>query len=390
MLDKMMHTGTRDERLVCVKCFNDRDLRRVISHQRQTGRCAFCGSRKIAVMPLWGMADYLEGLMRANYGQAVDELPYESREGGYQGSWTSSTWELLIEDIGVPLVGPGEVKLGQALAEQIGDEVWCSLNWTTLDPDESLRFSWEEFCTIVKHQRRFFFQSFGKGRYDGVDDRSPAELLDEIRDLVDAEGLVREFPAGLKLHRARPRKRGVHYVTAEDLGPAPVEFALQTNRMNPPGIPMLYGADNRKLALAEVRQSRVSMGMFKTTRPANLLDLTRLPRVPGFFAGGSRTRRLKLAFLHDFAAEIVKPIPRDDRNHIDYLPTQVFTEFLRDADFGGVRIDGMRYRSATGEDGTNFVLFATRGDVEGVAPDDLGAFTVTPKPWLRLTKVRQV
>ena len=384
-----MQIGPRDARNVCVNCFDDHDLKQVIWRNRQTGRCGFCDSRKVAVIPLHGMADYLERLMRANYCLAVDELPFESREGGYQGSWTSTTWELLIEDIGVPLTGPGEEDIGYALAEEIGDEIWCSPNWTSLDPDESLRFSWEEFCLIVKHQRRFFFQGFGKRPYGGVDDRSPAELLEEIRDIIDDEGLVKQVPKGMDVFRARPRKRGVRYTSAADLGPAPIAKALQTNRMNPPGIPMLYGADRKSLALAEVRSRRASIAKFRTTREVNLLDLTKLPRIPGFFAGGSRSRRLKLSFLHGFAAEIVKPIPRDEKNHVDYLPTQVFTEFLRDAEFGGVKLDGIRYPSATGKEGANVVLFATCGDVEGVPGDDLGPLTVTPKPWLKLKKVMQ-
>ena len=36
-------------------------------------------------------------------------------------------------------------------------------------------------------------------------------------------------------------------------------------------------------------------------------------------------------FLHDFSS----PIERDDRIHIEYVPTQVITEYLRDAKLGG-------------------------------------------------------
>lgn len=390
MPDEMMRSGPRDARDVCVNCFDDPDLKRVVWRAHRIGRCAFCGSRKVAVTPLHAMADYLERLMEANYARAVHELPYETAEGGYQGSSTSSTWETLIEDIGLPLTGPGEEQLGNALAEEIGDDVWCSANWTSLDPDESLRCSWQDFRTIVKHQRRYFFQGFGKHAYGGVDNRSPAEMLDEIRMLIETEGLVRRFKRGLRVFRARPRKRGVHYTSAADLGPPPARFALQSNRMNPPGIPMLYGASSRSLAIAEVRSRRASIGRFRTTRAVNLLDLTRLPAIPGFFAGGSRLRRLRLAFLHEFASEIVRPIPRDDRIHVGYLPTQVFTEFLRDLEVGGVRLDGVRYPSATGRKGSNVVLFATCGDVVGVAPDDLGPLTRKSTPWLELRKVSRL
>ncbi|WP_334000280.1 RES family NAD+ phosphorylase [Sphingomonas aurantiaca] len=88
-----------------------------------------------------------------------------------------------------------------------------------------------------------------------------------------------------------------------------------------------------------------------------------LPPIPGFFSTASRPRRQYLSFLHAFARRISLPVPRNDRTNVNYLPTQVFTEFLRDADFDGRRVDGIRYPSATGEGGSNVVLFATQTDV---------------------------
>lgn len=388
MYDKFPQSDPVDTRNLCVECFDDDDLRQVILRHRDTGICAFCRSRKkVSIMPVRGMAEYLEGLIHANYRRAVDELPFESREGGYQGSSTFTTWEVLIENIGLPLRGPGEEELGYALAREIGDELWCSPNWTSLDPDDSLRFSWEQFCDTIKHQRRYFFQNFGKSRYGGVDDRSPMELLHEIRSIIVDENLVREVPAGLILFRARPRDRGVRYTRAAELGPPPASVAIQSNRMNPPGIPMFYGADNVALALAEIHQGKASIGEFRTTRAIRLLDLSALPSEPNFFAGGSRSRRLKLSFLRAFTADIVKPIPRDDRNHIDYLPTQVFTEFLRDVRLRSVTLDGIRYPSATGEDGSNVVLFANREAIVGVPSDDHGIFTRTVTPWIEMINV---
>ena len=36
-----------------------------------------------------------------------------------------------------------------------------------------------------------------------------------------------------------------------------------------------------------------------------------------------------MEFLHDFSKEVSRPIERDDRIHIEYLPTQAFTEYIR-------------------------------------------------------------
>jgi hypothetical protein len=47
--------------------------------------------------------------------------------------------EAADREIEVPLVAPGDVELGQALAEEIGDEVRCSPDWTTSDHYQEVR-----------------------------------------------------------------------------------------------------------------------------------------------------------------------------------------------------------------------------------------------------------
>jgi RES domain-containing protein len=379
-----------EERDLCVRCFDDEDLKDFIRAFQTKGRCSFCEARNVTIAPLRDMAGHLLGFMKENYSKAADELPYESREGGYQGGSTYSTWEVLIEQIGLPLVGTGEVDLGQALADAIGEDVWCDYDWTALDLDESLRYSWDRFCETVKHYRRFFFQGVGRSKYSGVDDRSSIQILREIKRLLKGSGLIKKVPSGYKLYRARPRRGRRRYTTAAELASPPVEFALQSNRMNPPGIPMFYGAESRKLAVAEVRSSKASIGRFRTTRKIRILDLADLPPMPGFFSGAHRNQRLYLSFLHEFTREIVKAVPRDERTHIDYLPTQVFTEYLREARFGGKRIDGIRYPSATGEAGANVVLFATQEDFVGVGEEDPHFIFRQIKPWLELTGLSHV
>jgi hypothetical protein len=47
--------------------------------------------------------------------------------------------EAADRETGVPLVAPGDVDLGQALAEEIGDEVRCSPDWRTSDHFQEVR-----------------------------------------------------------------------------------------------------------------------------------------------------------------------------------------------------------------------------------------------------------
>lgn len=59
VLDRSTASRPSDARNVCVNCFVDDDLKKVIWRHRGKGRYAFCGSRGVAVMPLHDMVDYL-------------------------------------------------------------------------------------------------------------------------------------------------------------------------------------------------------------------------------------------------------------------------------------------------------------------------------------------
>jgi hypothetical protein len=47
---------------------------------------------------------------------------------------------------------------------------------------------------------------------------------------------------------------------------------------------------------------------------------------PSLFDEQRRHLRAGLSFLHDFAADLAKPIEKDGREHIEYVPTQIVTE----------------------------------------------------------------
>ena len=129
---------------------------------------------------------------------------------------------------------------------------------------------------------------------------------------------------------------------------------------------MFYGAEEASTALVETADPaadigrRLTYGMFKCLRPLALLDLFDLSALPSYFAQDRRGEWDEVSFLRRFAAEVAKPIRRDGRSHVEYVPTQAFTEFvrfqMRRKPNGG--IDGIRYRSS--RDGKPcVVLFCT-------------------------------
>src|SRR5262249_19688739 len=153
------------------------------------------------------------------------------------------------------------------------DNTWTDYDPAVLDEDDSMLMDWETFCKTVKFRRRFFFQRVGESNDTWNDTRSARQLLRDISKLIDSRGLIVTLQPGRELFRARPRETEEHLRTAAELGPPPAERAIQSNRMNPPGIPMFYGSDTPILALEETRSELASVGTFITERPLRILDL---------------------------------------------------------------------------------------------------------------------
>lgn len=358
---------------VCSFCFGDSDLRAWIRSHGGPRGCDVCGRFDSPTLKLPQVVERIEQCIRRYYGRAVDQLGYCSADGGYLGEhWDS--WDMLFR---IELDLPRDSgRLYNAIANTMTDEVWCEFDVGALAPDRALWNSWEAFCETVKHERRFFFHATGKDDYDSF---TPASLLSSIASFCESSGLLKEIPIGARLWRARPDLEKGKRAVVQDFGPPPVEKALQSNRMNPAGIPMLYLASSPTTALKETRSIEAKVGLWRTSVPLKILDLRCLPRVPGMFSDVSRTHALTLKFLHNFASDIMQPVDRDQRPHVDYLPSQVVTEFIRDYPFGKGAVDGIAYGSTVHRRGWNVALFLGPVDL-GLAEPKWGA--PSPKPRL--------
>ena len=359
---------------VCSACFDDDDIREWIRKVGGPRGCDACGKFDSPTCALPDLCDHIQSCLEQYWGFAVEQLPYESAEGGYQGM-TWDTTEILFDEVGLSLPRDDNDRLFYALLDGLTDQIWCEYDWLTLDVDVALRTSWKQFCETVKHRRRFFFHS------DGTDDRdsyTPATLLASIARIGQRNGLIRSLPIDIKLWRARPDLPRNQKVGAADFGPPPLHLALQSNRMNPPGIPMLYLASTAKTALRETCVKESLVGKWRPMRPLRILDLRRLPDIPGIFSDADRTTLLTLRFLHHFGREIMTPVARDQRVHIDYLPSQVLTEFFRDFEFEQGRVEGIAYGSTVSKGGWNLALFADTIDLGLEEP----AWASKPDPWI--------
>jgi hypothetical protein len=128
---------------------------------------------------------------------------------------------------------------------------------------------------------------------------------------------------------------------------------------------MFYGAFELETAKAETLDpaqhvgQTMSIGAFRALRDLKVLDLAELPDIPSVFDGENHRLIHPLRFLHAFAEDLAKPIARDGREHIEYVPTQIVTEYFRRVfqGPGETQLDGLIYQSARHAGGKAFVLF---------------------------------
>ena len=373
---------------VCSGCFEDQDIAKFITNYAGPTGCSFCDLDDAPTAPLECVGSHIRWCLEQSFSLAVDQVPWDSSEGGYIAPhWETS--DLLFDQLGL-LPRDQSQHLFAELTIAVGDEIWCHYDWQLMDYDDALDHCWDKFCQVIQHQRRFFF-SIGRGDSDHNPEKQPDKftplgLLTEIQRLSERLKLVKEQPIGTIFFRARKcDSPSESYSTAKELGPPCPALALRDNRMNPPGIPMLYASESEKVAVDEVASGccHVSVGRFRIERKMRILDLVDIPPEPGLFSGVKRMTRLGLIFVHHFADDISKPT--NSSKYLDYIPSQVVTEFIRDAYIGGGRVHGIRYRSSKDGEHCNLVIFATQDDLmekDGSPVTNKSARKT--EPWIRL------
>ena len=380
---------TNEYESVCAGCFEDPGIRAFIDKHDVQAKCSFClGISDLdAVAPFEQVVEHVRTCLFHEYDDATDWMVLDSDTKEPMNVYYDS-WDIL-EHVKLQLPRDDDGRLFQALALALSDDWWSESNPFGISSQDQVRVSWSWFCEVVKHQRRFFFGDYDDGL--GLEFDSPSHVLTKIFDYANSIGLVTSLPENAVLFRTRVEDPCNLLQSQDELGPPPRELATKPNRMSPPGIPMLYASDDIDTAFKETAECYgfYAVGRFKTNRAAKILDLTKIPPIPSVFqceSGhfGIRARDA-LIFLDHVVNEMSIPVAKGDKAHIDYVPTQVVTEFVRsvqDVDYGG--IDGIKYPSAVRIGGSSYVIFDTCGQ----NPPQNSEVRGTPTDsWLVLTDV---
>ena len=348
---------------ICANCVTDPALKAWVADHLSSTACTFCGDESDDAIA--ASFDDFVGIVLGGIGFDWNDpdnegIMYDGREGGYQASLSDTADVFYNYDIS------DNDNVVQAVIDAVDTEAWVERDFYRGDDGERLTSGWTWFKHVTMHQSRFLFLKNEGDKYD--DDIPPSQMLNVIASIISKDLAPFDFikTIGEDVNLSRIRIGLTPFETAAEIGPPPLEFATQANRMSPAGIPMFYGAfdiDTAKVETFDVAHHAgqiMSIGAFRALRPLRLLDLAELPDIPSVFADETRKFIHPMRFLHAFAADLVKRIARDGREHIEYVPTQIVTEFFRRVfrDAQGKPLDGLLYRSSRPGAGTACVLFA--------------------------------
>jgi hypothetical protein len=337
--------------------------------------CTYCEEVKLELIPFEELAEYILVVIKMRWKKAVEHLSWNGREGGYQGK-TCNTDEILYDNLDLD-----NIKLWENLSRQVCNladgETWCAESEVDITEFEINTNSWSNFCSISKFKSRFFLADKVVFRandfYEQGWDMSIQDFLSKLFCLIVNHGLLEKIPSDTLLYRARKFLCNDSFTNLEssEFGPPPQDRSLQSNRMNPPGIPVMYASETQETAFKEVLPSEdeghlVKVAQFEVLKDLQIINLDTnniKPKIPDYWSSVANDEIEGISFLHDFATEITKPIKRDDRQTIEYIPTQIITEFFRDASNNGVKIDGIKYSSSFKNASNNLVLFIDNSQI---------------------------
>jgi hypothetical protein len=306
----------------CQNCFSCEFLSTHIEVKSdKEGNCAQCGSEGVFLISASNLSDLFTPLT---------ELYEPTGENG------TPLLDLIKEDWKLFVDVPAERIC--LLLNEISDEQ----SLESFEPiiDNSDLFDWVAFKEELKHENRYFPNSF-------PDHQDLSNLLSYLS-IETNLGLMH-------LYRARVHVDSVNAYTIDKMG-APPNLRASSGRANPMGIAYLYVASTLNTALSEVRPHKgdfVTIADFQVRDSLKLVDL-RDPRqsIVPFIYSEFELRNIYsgLNLLETLGLELTKPISQH-KAQLEYLSSQYLCEFIKSQGY-----DGVLYKSSLG-DGDNYAIF---------------------------------
>lgn len=343
------------EKFICVNHINEPYIQKFIRKNYESGHCSYC-NKSLKVVKLEKLMVFMMECIKLKYDDAGEYWGYDGRAGGYLGEYFNN-YDLIVYEIKL------ETDLSVIIDDiifSIDERPWADGNTYHSKGDDMIE-TWDNFKSKILHKSRFFFHPKLNKKSNEL---SVYNILSEFGKLTSKFNLIRTINPDTIVYRCRQHEKA-HDVDKIELIVAPSDmYANSSNRFSPIGISMFYGAYEIETAKTETldyndTEKRVyTMGKLKINRAINVLDLTNIPTYTSIFNPRKYKNRYELDFIYDFRNDLMKGISRDGNEHLEYIPTQVVTEFLK-FDFNKRRknkIEGILYNSSK-DDKKCLVLF---------------------------------
>jgi len=370
IVKRMMEQGFDSDlsKSICSSCINESGISEYIIRNEDTTLedCSYCDESaptegfKACKMNM--VVEYIHECISREWCDSANVLPYETKEGGYQGT-VLDTQELLY-DLGVEVL---DDQIIIDIANSIENEYWCEQNYFSLSPDLTLTYGWDAFCKFVMNKSRYFFLQAHNDQFDPDqhDEMNPVDILNSVGSIVKNLGMFEEIPLTQVLKRVRIVDDFSEATSASELGSPPIEYCNMANRMSSAGISTFYGAFDLETAIKETYEPEIPLtkkavvGNFFPCKPLKVIDLSKFFKFPSIF-DEDQSHRFEKGFLADFIRDFTKPIERADKAHINYVPTQIVTEYFKIifAKNNKTSVDGVIYPSSKNRGHKAVVIFA--------------------------------
>ncbi|MEG0216310.1 MAG: RES family NAD+ phosphorylase, partial [Hungatella sp.] len=125
-----------------------------------------------------------------------------------------------------------------------------------------------------------------------------------------------------------------------------LEYIKGQNRFSCNKVSMFYGAKDEETAKKEIdyqNEPNLYIGRFSLLHKITILDLSQIKSPKGLFDKDWQGEYFILKFMNSFLKEIRKPV--EDQT-IDYKPTQSISDYIRNNEIYGHKVDGIKYKSS--------------------------------------------
>ena len=147
---------------VCTNCFEDYGIKTFIEENDTGEPCYFCEFHGEYSCSLEAALGHIMMCIQTEWGHPANEgLPYETREGGWQGDVYDS-WDML-DTTGIEI---NNYPLQECIYSSLMNDEWCKRNPYSLTKDRTLYYGWMGFSDFVKNKARYVFYKASNSNYD--------------------------------------------------------------------------------------------------------------------------------------------------------------------------------------------------------------------------------